>query len=130
MGYMRHHAIVVTGPGSTDYAKSDMATVRKHIWSLVNQFEATIAVTELTPNSINAYTSFLVAPDGSKEGWEESEAGDRARDAIITYLNSLRYPDGSTSIDFVEVQFGDDEKETKVIRHSNEEVKKPEVNTW
>lgn len=69
---------------------------------------------------MNFYESFFVAPDGSKEFWEISEAGDRLRDEFVAWLNEQRFADGSSPFDWVEVQYGDDERETKIIRHSDE----------
>lgn len=110
MGYMRHHAIVVTS-------------------SLPDQIEAAhafavalgVAVSPLIKSPVNGCQSFLVAPDGSKEGWAESEAGDDRRDKFICWLDEQRYGDGSTSLAWVAVQYGDDEDDTRVIAHSDEE---------
>lgn len=117
MGYMRHHAIVVTGPLS-----ERMVEVHSTVSDITDKHSRSCSVTPLTQEATNGYVSFMVAPDGSKEGWSESDNGDRTRDDVISYLNSLRYSDGSTSFKFVEVQFGDDNKETKVLRHSDQKI--------
>jgi hypothetical protein len=109
MGYMRHHAIIVT---SFD---ADLVT-QAHA-------KATglgMLVTNITRDSVNGYQSFLAAPDGSKEGWDESDAGDARRAEFIDWLDSRRYEDDSTSIDWVEVQYGDDNGDNKVLRHADE----------
>ena len=62
----------------------------------------------------------MVAPDGSKEGWAESDAGDRARDLIVQVLKSYSYKDGSSPLKWVEVMFGDDEGRAAIVRHSGE----------
>lgn len=109
MGYMRHHAIVVTGPAE------EMPRLAHRVSKITDE----ICFTSLTtPTSTNGYQSFLVAPDGSKEGWAESNEGDKIRGKVKEYLRSLAYPDGSTSFKWVEVQYGDDNKETVVIDHS------------
>ena len=113
MGYMRHNAIIVNGPASA------IDVVHKRVCNIAASHDGVCAVTPLTKTSINFYASFLVAPDGSKEGWEDSGKGDETRDEVIAYLESLRYEDGSTSFKFVEVQFGDDNKETLVLRNSD-----------
>jgi hypothetical protein len=69
---------------------------------------------------INAYSSFMVATDGSKEGWSESDAGDARRKAFIAWLDTQRFEDGSTPFRWVEVQYGDEEGETVVCAHSDE----------
>lgn len=110
MGYMRHHAIVVTS------WKDDA------IWA-ANKVAQTLFpwVSPLSACGINGYLSFFIPPDGSKEGWEESDAGDAVRDAFIEYLRSTRFEDGSSYLVWVEVQFGDDSLVTVVTRDSDEE---------
>jgi hypothetical protein len=119
MGYMRHHAIVVTGPNSSYLADGlTMQKVRDHAAELCPKL-----VSELIPSRCNGYESFFVAPDGSKEGWEDSEDGDNQRANIVGYLESLRYEDGSTSFKYAEIQFGDDNNQVKVIAASEFEQK-------
>ena len=117
MGYMRHNAIIVTAPLS-----EKMIEAHSIVRDIADKHGRFCDVTSLTQETTNGYVSFLVAPDGSKEGWEASDSGDRTRDDVIEYLNSLRHGDGSTSFKFVEVQFGDDNKETKVLRHSDQKI--------
>lgn len=109
MGYMRHHAIIVTSfmPERTQ-AAHDKAV------------ELGMAVTSIVSGSINGYTSFLIAPDGSKEGWDGSTKGDQQRAAMVEYLDAQRHDDDSSSIDWVEVQFGDDDMDTCIIRDNDE----------
>lgn len=106
MGYMRHHAIVVTG---TDYqeaiTKAHTAAAGIFPW-----------ISPLSPPTINGYRSFFVPPDGSKEGWEESDVGDAQRDAFMAYLLSTGFADGGSLFAWVEVQYGDDNRETRALR--------------
>lgn len=111
MGYMRHHAIIVT---SSD--KESLATAR----GVANGLFGTVS--EIVPSITNGYASFLVAPDGSKDGWNDSELGDGARDAFVNWLDTQRFADGSTLLNWVEVQYGDDEGDTHVVRHSEERL--------
>lgn len=128
MGYMRHHAIVVTSWDVELLTAAHAKAVElgdRHPNSL---FETRLfAVTEITPDGINGYRSFLVAPDGSKEGWEASEAGDAARAALIEWLNEQRYEDRSSSLDWVEVQYGDDDLQTRIVNDSDEMTR---TNPW
>ena len=114
MGYMRHHAIVVTGPESVYLSKATIQEVRDACFDIAGE-----VVSDLVKSPMNGYLSFFVAPDGSKEGWAESDDGDDKRKAVIELLESLRYEDGSTSYKYAEVQYGDDEKETKVTAASD-----------
>jgi hypothetical protein len=113
VGYQRHHAIVVTAWGE------GVVDARNAIAALASQASACVFVSDVTPCAMNGYQSFLVAPDGSKEGWQDSDEGDVARDAIKAYLRSLAYDDGSTRFGWVEVQFCDDERETSIVDDSD-----------
>ncbi len=109
MGYMRHHAIIVT---CWESGKIEAAHKRAS--------EIFRGVSPILDSQMNGHRSFFIPPDGSKEGWSESAAGDCLRDAMIEWLNEQAYEDGSTCFDWVEVQYGDDERVTKIIRHSDE----------
>src|ERR1035441_1015602 len=93
MGYMRHHAILVTGFGEQVVVAHGVAQAL---------FENTRApVSPLTDECVNGYRSFVVHPDGSKEGWEESDAGDKARNQFIDWLRVANW------CSWAEVQYGD-----------------------
>lgn len=108
MGYMRHHSIVVTSWNEYNLRKAHTFAVKTGA-----------TVSPVVESKSNGYTSFFVAPDGSKEGWEASETGDSQRQDIIDHLETYRYGDGSTSVHYVEVQFGDEEGETKIMCDSD-----------
>jgi len=108
MGYMRHHAIVVT---------SWKTALLNEAW--LRAKELGMSVTNITDEVTNGYRSFLIAPDGSKEGWDTSDKGDTNRNRIIEWLDAQRYEDGSTSIGWVEVQFADDDADTRIVRDSD-----------
>ena len=73
--------------------------------------------TAIAHDSYNlGYHTFLVPPDGSKEGWEESHRGDRERDVVVKILRSYEYEDGSNPLHWVEVQYHDDNGDDKVTR--------------
>jgi hypothetical protein len=117
MGYMRHHAIIVT---ASDYGLAHEALKAAH--DKATQLEC--LVTPITDKGHNGYQSFLVAPDGSKEGWEESESGDHRRADLIKFMMTYRYEDGSSPLEWVEVQFGDDDWETRIVNDSDAEHRK------
>ena len=112
MGYRRYHAILVTG--SYNHEKF-IVPAREYALKVCKGF----LVSELIESCWNAVTSFFIAPDGSKEGWEESDTGDATREAMIAYLLSCRYEDGSSPLAWVEIQYGDDNRDTRVIRSSD-----------
>lgn len=98
MGYMRHHAIVVTS-WKTELLQAAHAKAT----------ELGCTVTNVTDEVVNGYQSFLVAPDGSKEGWGGSDLGDKQRAELVEWLDQQRYDDGSTSLKWALVQFGDED---------------------
>lgn len=78
-------------------------------------------VSDISTTPINAVCSFMVGPDGSKEGWPESDEGDAAREAFIAWMNE------STSLKWAEVAIGsDDEDDSDLVsswRHTGEAAK-------
>jgi hypothetical protein len=55
----------------------------------------------------NGYQTFVVVPDGSKEGGLESNNGDTLRNKVIERLKKDNYEDGSSPWDWIEVGFGE-----------------------
>lgn len=112
MGYMCHHAIVLTS-WSTNHLNEahNKAT------------DLGMSVTPITAEGTNGYRSFLVAPDGSKEGWDESDLGDTRRTELIEWLESQRTEDSGTYVDWVEVQFGDEDGDTHIVRDSDQHLR-------
>lgn len=117
MGYMRHHAVVVT-----TYRDDLMSAAHA---KAVEIFNADM-VTGVTPAMMNGWRSFLVAPDGSKEGWTLSDECDERRSQFIAWLKQQAYDDGSSSLQWVEVQFGDDMQEAKVTDSYDDHYSKVE----
>jgi hypothetical protein len=67
MGDIYHHAIIVIG---TEWRSHQLVAAREYA------IEAGNSVTEIVPSRTNGFSSFMVAPDGSKEGWANSNEGD------------------------------------------------------
>jgi hypothetical protein len=114
MGYMRHHAIVVTGVHYDSMGANNIKTAHAKAASIFKW------VSPLSPVCMNGFQSFFIPPDGRKEGWDESDEGDRERRCFISYLESIKYEDGSSPVDWIEVQFGDDDWKTMVVHDSDE----------
>jgi hypothetical protein len=74
-------------------------------------------ISYMVKSRVNGYTSFLVSPDGSKEGWAESEEGDNRRATFIEWLRSKRYEDGSSPYSWAEVLYGDDDQQAAIVAH-------------
>lgn len=99
MGCMRHHAIIVT-----DWNKN--AVTNAH----AKATEIGCCVSPVSEVVVNDYGSFCVFPDGSKEGWEDSNNGDEQRNLLVQYLETLPL------LDWVEVVFGPDSEWFGVTR--------------
>lgn len=111
MGFMKHDSIIITC-----FSKELIEKAYNKSISIFSQNN----VSDIMVSNINEYYSFFIPPDGSKEGWPESDLGDHKRKIIINWLNKQRYEDGSTPYSWVCVQYGSDDKKTKIINHSDE----------
>jgi len=109
MGYERCHAIVVTDTGYGNHIEN------AHSEALAI-FADVCEVTEITPEAMNRRRSFMVAPDGSKEGWDLSDRGDACRDLFVAWLERQAYDDGSSALDWAEVQYGDENLDNRLLR--------------
>lgn len=109
MGYIRHDAIIVTSFNE------------KYLYPALNKaVELGLPVSELVESRTNGYCSFLIAPDGSKEGWDTSDHGDTARAAWKEWAHTKRHDD-ELYIDWVHISYaGDEAADTKIIEHHRE----------
>jgi hypothetical protein len=120
MGYMVHHMIVVT---TWDEALIQQAHDKAcEIFQVPNHFGKHVQVTPIMQSPVNDYYTFFVPPDGSKEGWGDSDHGDSRRDQFVAWLNEQRYDDNSSPLKWAEVQYGDEERDNRVLRHDGEVI--------
>lgn len=126
MGYINHHAIVVTSWDSNFITKAREKAIEIFNSYYENEItsDASNIVSEITQGVVNGQVSFLVAPDGSKEGWGASDQGDIAREALCDWLDQS-WREGSYC-DYVLVEFGGDDKWIENIRRSNYQVAEEE----
>ncbi len=105
MGVVNHNAII-----ATTWSKPDAELIIEWVNTNARNY------TGLFTYSTNEYgfTTIVMNPDGSKEGWEDSNNCDRIRDELIAYLDTFTYSDDSSSISYVEVSFG--EYGQKIVR--------------
>lgn len=129
MGYMRHHAIVVSSWNEELLRKAHAQADAVFTAFRSQEERRSLAdlVSPVIPYIVNGGGSFLIAPDGSKEGWETSNVANQARDHLIAWLNEQRYEDGSSALRWVEVQFADDEYNTRITRDSDEVLRSQPV---
>lgn len=99
MGYIRHHAIVVTAYDDDEIKQAhDRATeLFEHL------------VTPIVKSGMNGYASFFVAPDGSKEGWERSNEYDLKRAELVAFVEGL-------GLNFAELYYGDDNGDCRILK--------------
>ena len=96
MGTIRHHAIVVTFGNYTDAAKAHK--LAKDLF--------TSQVSGVIGPVTNGYFSFFIGPDGSKEGWRESNSLNARRAWFLNLLEDLR--ESGAHSEYVEVSYGAD----------------------
>lgn len=106
MGTMKHHVIVVTSWNAPLLAKAHAEAERLGC-----------KASPLVPSAVNRYASFLIAPDGSNEGWEASDAGDARRSAFIQWAREQREEDGGNALEWVEVAYCSGEGEAEITDH-------------
>lgn len=103
MGYIRHHGIAITG-WKDEHIKQAHKVALKVFGD---------NVTEILSEQTNGYKSFFIGPDGSKEGWDESDSNDEKRAIFITWVsNSKLY------VKYCEFFYGDDEGQSEVVSHN------------
>ena len=93
MGYTVHHTIIVT-------SWDDDRIVRAHDFANAC-FSELAPVSAIYRTSLNGYSSFAIFTDGSKEGWPDSDAGDKARAVFRGLAEKL-------GVDVAEVRYGGD----------------------
>ena len=108
MGYIRHDAVI--GQVS-EFDEVKKAALRKKLRVLRSK----IKKANLPPllrgpvEGVNGYEFWFFAPDGSKEGWDESQQADKFRDEFKEIIKSAQYPS------LVHIQFGGDDGETRLV---------------
>jgi hypothetical protein len=107
MGYIKHNAIVITAWFGVEHRKAIRA-VRETAVMLGEK------CTEIVESECNGYMHFMVAPDGSKEGWPRSDLGDSNRRKLCELCDEL-------NLNYVEIRYGGDGASTEIIDHNKDE---------
>lgn len=110
MGVVNHNAII-----ATTWSKERADAIHVWISGLTEQQQKLFVNSE---GLVNQYQTFALMPDGSKEGWDASDAGDDLRELFIARLTEDNYEDGSSPWAWVEVGYG--EFGQTVIRGNNQ----------
>lgn len=96
MGWILHQAIVVT-----TFDKQRVKAAHEEAKRIFNGY-----VTEVIISPVNFYYSFLIPPDGSKDGWPDSDQGDERRAEFGAWVRAQAYEDGSNVFDAIEISYG------------------------
>ena len=116
MGLQILHCIVVTGSVG---AYGDPATALRAAYRKIREIpESVLFVSPIMQSYLPGLETFFIGPDGSKEGWDISDRGNQEREKIIEYLRA------EAGLHWVEVQYGHDHADTRVLRHSDEAQEK------
>ena len=101
MGYVVHRAIIVTSWKPDALGEAHAAAPEPK--------------TPILAGVTNGYTSFAVLPDGSREGWPESNDHDVRRERFKAWLRGQAHGDGSSPLEWCEVEYGSDDEDAQVI---------------
>jgi hypothetical protein len=105
MGYIKHHAIIVTSDSDIDIAYH-------------KAIECGNIVTNITDSHTNRYSTFVVIPDGSKEGWQTSIDHDYARNEFIEWLKQDSHEYGYNRFEWAELTYGSDDESADITNHA------------
>lgn len=89
---------------ATTWSDDAMSKVKEWVETLDEQEQSLFV---FVPSIVNANVTLLLAPTGSKKGWDIDRQGESLRDKLIELLNSFDYEDGSNPFDWVEIGYGE-----------------------
>lgn len=112
MGCMRHNAIVVVANGYvfSGGTRSGVPVPDVEAFRSSLPYGWQHLVVGPIASVVNDYVTFVFAADGSKEGWRDSDDGDRYRQQFLDMFR-FAYEDGSSPFQvlIVDARFGGDE---------------------
>jgi hypothetical protein len=100
MGFHAHKALIVTS-----YNDGLILVAHEKACTLFS----VRSVSNLSGGLVNGFRSFSVWPDGSKEGWSESDDFDEMMRTYILWLENQQHEDGSNTLDWGLCQFSTDD---------------------
>ncbi len=112
MGYIRNQAIIVSGFDAARVSRAHFVARAIFTSNGLSQL-----LSDIVPHVANGGASFFVSPDGSKEGWEPSDRGDKARAEFIVWLKSKEASD--LYLNWCELLVGGDDDEYRVTDSPN-----------
>ena len=114
MGYVTHHAVITVVPAHR-VDDVDDSRLLKGLQQLRDATGGCAMDLLLGPADglVNGSITYVLTPDGSKEGWDTAALGDRARALFVEFFTAA-------GADVIEVTFGEDyqqERGATVIAH-------------
>ena len=111
MGVINHNAII-----AITWSDEEVHKVISWLNRLDKNFNQ---IFNINNNKFGGTTIFM-APDGSEEGWKDSNEADKLRDEFVALLESSKYEDGSNPWRYVEVSYG--EHGQSIVRGNNKDM--------
>lgn len=115
MGYIKHHTIVVTG-----WRKKEVIQAREKAVEIfdiecnddlvMKQPFGSQIISPIIGGLTNSQTSFFIAPDGSKEGWDTSDNANNGRARFLDWIKNA-----DNYCDYVEIVFGGDDSYQEIL---------------
>ena len=99
MGTVIHEATLVTSWNATMLDEAHLQALRI--------FPAEM-VTSIGVSPVNQYSTFVILPCGSKEGWPDKAQDQKDRAAFLAWVKSRAYEDGSNCLEIGNVRYGND----------------------
>jgi hypothetical protein len=98
MGYIRHDVLVIVTQARSDFDRQARALLRE----TREDDPRSTKLVKRTACNVNGYVIWTVLPDGSKEGWKDSDNTDAIRGRFEYLAQCEKWADG------VRVRFGGD----------------------
>lgn len=109
MGYIAHHTIIVTGYAG--FGKLDeVHELAKEIF-----INSPSVVSNILGPVTNGTCFFYITPDGSKEGWAESDEGDASRSVFFTQASQIE----DHHCHILSLRFGGDDSHHTEVEYNN-----------
>ncbi|TAG58803.1 MAG: hypothetical protein EAZ27_01280 [Cytophagales bacterium] len=116
MKNIKHHTIIITVKDfkTAEKIKNEISILFKKNMEAKNGFEL---VSPIIPGLINNYYSFFISPDGSKEGYDLSDDGDKIREKTIKLLDKYLMSDSMLELNYVELYYGDENSIPRILNY-------------
>lgn len=114
MGRIKHNSLIVTDWKEENVIKAHEKA--KEIYEFINEGSSSI-ISPIIGCLANGQSSFFIAPDGSKEGWDTSDLSDKARNAFMDWMKS-----SGLYLDYIDVRFGGDDEICDIVRDNDSDL--------